>query len=503
MLLLATPPATPRRERLARLERPLLLAGLALVALHLLDLAFSGAATSPLAILGIVALPAAWAALQPRMIRPTRIALAVPVGLLAVGFGVTSHGLHAVHLGPDRYDITGLLFIAGGLALLASAVVAAAAPRGPRRSLWGLRALGWAGGAVAGLVLLLPLAGTALVTHAPRWAIHEDTLGVPHEAVRIPAGGGRELTAWWIPSRNGVAALLVHGSGGSRARVAAHARMLARHGYGVLAIDLPGNGESDGHSNGLGDNAQPAITTALDYLQRARRRPDRRLRRLDGRRDPARDRRTRRAPARGCLRRLGAARGRRQGVSAARHGAPGPPRHGSRLAALAGARAAPSLTPLISRIAPRPVLLVASSGDPAEIPTNRVYARAGGPTTELWELHRVGHVAGVRRRPAAYEAHTIGFLDRALVSPLAHAAFAAGPERLSQLRLEDLAGARLGERLVTEVDLARELEAGDVLAAVVKERLLGDLARGTTTAWTASPQRSSGTPNTAASATAG
>ena len=61
MLLLATPPATPRRERLARLERPLLLAGLALVALHLLDLAFSGAATSPLAILGIVALPAAWA----------------------------------------------------------------------------------------------------------------------------------------------------------------------------------------------------------------------------------------------------------------------------------------------------------------------------------------------------------------------------------------------------------------------------------------------------------
>jgi len=82
--------------------------------------------------------------------------------------------------------------------------------------------------------------------------------------------------------------------------------------------------------------------------------------------------------------------------------------------ALAGTRAAPSLTPLISRIAPRPVLLVASSGDPAEIPTNRVYARAGGPTTQLWELHGVGHVAGVRRRPAAYEAHTIGFLDRAL-----------------------------------------------------------------------------------------
>jgi pimeloyl-ACP methyl ester carboxylesterase len=415
MLLLATPPATPRRARLARLERPLLLAGLALVALHLLDLAFSGAATSPLAILGIVALPATWAALQPRMIRPTRIALAVPVGLLAVGFGVTSHGLHAVHLGPDRYDITGLLFIAGGLALLASAVVAAAAPRGPRRSRWGLRAIVWAGGALAGLILLIPIGGTALLTHAPRWPIHERTLGVPHEEVRIPAGGGRELAAWWIPSRNGVAALLVHGSGGSRARVAAQARMLARHGYGVLALDLPGNGESDGHSNGLGDNAQPAIATALDYLQ-ARSGVDRMVGygvSMGGEvllETAARDTRLQAVVSDGSARPEDADKALPpHGMERVVRGVMAP---ASR--ALAGTRAAPSLTPLMSQVAPRPVLLVASSGDPAEIPTNRVYARAGGPTTELWELHGVGHVAGVRRRPAAYEARTIGFLDRAL-----------------------------------------------------------------------------------------
>ncbi len=47
--------------------------------------------------------------------------------------------------------------------------------------------------------------------------------------------------------------------------------MLARHGYGVLALDNPGNGESDGHANGLGDNAQPALDAGLDYLER---RPD-------------------------------------------------------------------------------------------------------------------------------------------------------------------------------------------------------------------------------------
>ena len=56
--------------------------------------------------------------------------------------------------------------------------------------------------------------------------------------------------------------LVDHGSGGSRERVVGHIRMLARHGYGVLALDLPGNGESEGHSNGLGDNAQPAVDAA-------------------------------------------------------------------------------------------------------------------------------------------------------------------------------------------------------------------------------------------------
>jgi uncharacterized protein len=416
MLLLATPPATSRRERLARLERPLLLAGLALVALHLLDLAFSGAATSALAVFAIVALPAAWGALQPRMTRPTRIALAVVVGLLAFGFGVISHGLHAVLLGPDRYDLTGLGAIAGGLALLGSAVAAAAAPRGPRRSLRLLRALGWLVGAfVAFQLILIPLAGVMQITHAPRWPIHERTLGVAHEEVRIPAGGGRELAAWYVPSRNGAAALLVHGSGGSRARVAAHARMLARNGYGVLAIDLPGNGESAGHSNGLGDNAQPAITAALDYLER---RPgvdhiagygvslgaevlleaaahDQRLQAVvaDGAGRP--EDMDRAAPPSGIQRAVNGL-----GLHLAR--------------GVAGTHPAPSLTPLMPRIAPRPVLLVAGTGFPQEIPANRVYHRAGGPTTELWELHGVGHTRGLKRRPAAYEARTIGFLDRAL-----------------------------------------------------------------------------------------
>ena len=72
------------RKRIAALERPLLLAGLALVALHLLDLAFSGPDTSLPGVLAIVAVPAAWALAQPRLTRPTRLAFGVVIGLLTL-----------------------------------------------------------------------------------------------------------------------------------------------------------------------------------------------------------------------------------------------------------------------------------------------------------------------------------------------------------------------------------------------------------------------------------
>jgi hypothetical protein len=61
------------------------------------------------------------------------------------------------------------------------------------------------------------------------------------------------------------------------------------------------------------------------------------------------------------------------------------------------------------------VLLIAGGvGAPDEIPTNRAYREAGGPTVALWELPDTGHTAGLRTHPAAYERRTTAFLDRAL-----------------------------------------------------------------------------------------
>jgi len=416
------PPRRDRRERLARAERPLLLAGLALVVAHLLDLAFSGPDTSALGVAAIVAVAAAWALAQPYVTRPTRIALGVVVGLVAVGFGVVSHGLHVVNSGPDWRDLTGVGYIAGGLLLVAAGVAAVAAPRrAPRRTGPGWRAAhaaGWiAGAAIVAQFALLPFVLGNQVTHAPRWAIDESAVGVAHQEVRIAMRDGRRLSAWYVPSRNGAAVLLSHGSGGSRGRVVAHVRMLARHGYGVLALDDPGNGESDGHSNGLGDNVQPALAAGLDYLAR---RPDVDPKRIAGfglslggevlLEAASRDRRLAAVVSDGATRPMDADEVTHPGAVERAVGW----LTTQSVRAISGMKTSPSLIPMIPRIAPRPVLLVASGGFPAEIRASRLYRQAGGATVQLWELPDTGHTAGLRTHPAAYERRTVGFLDRAL-----------------------------------------------------------------------------------------
>jgi dienelactone hydrolase len=270
---------------------------------------------------------------------------------------------------------------------------------------------------VIAMAALLPFFAANLVAHAPRWAIAERTLGIPHSEVRIATSDGRKLSAWYVPSRNGAAVLLSHGSGGSRGRVAAHVRMLARHGYGVLALDNPGNGESEGHSNGLGDNAQPGIDAGLDWLAR---RPGVDRARIAGfglslggevlLEAAARDRRLAAVVA------DGAARPQDQ----RRATPPGPAERATgwlmlqAARAVSGMRPSTSLIPMVPRISPRPVLLVAGGGDPAEIPTARLYRDAGGASVALWELEDTGHTAGLRTHPVAYERRTVGFLDRAL-----------------------------------------------------------------------------------------
>jgi pimeloyl-ACP methyl ester carboxylesterase len=211
--------------------------------------------------------------------------------------------------------------------------------------------------------------------------------------------------------------LLSHGSGGSRERVAAHVRMLARHGYGVLALDNPGNGESEGRSNGLGYNAQPAVDAAIDWLAR---RPDVDPRRIAGfgsslgaevlLEAAAREPRLRAVVGDGPMRPMDGRRVTDPALPERLFGAISL----QAVRGISGMREAPSLIGIMPHIAPRPVLLIAGGGDPDEIPANRTYRDAGGPTTQLWEIPDAGHTAGLRTHPAEYERRTTAFLDRAL-----------------------------------------------------------------------------------------
>ncbi len=57
------------------------------------------------------------------------------------------------------------------------------------------------------------------------------------------------LRGWYAPGTKRAAVLLLHGTGGSRQELLPEMRILSERGLSVLALDLPGHGQSDGESH--------------------------------------------------------------------------------------------------------------------------------------------------------------------------------------------------------------------------------------------------------------
>jgi pimeloyl-ACP methyl ester carboxylesterase len=235
--------------------------------------------------------------------------------------------------------------------------------------------------------------------------------------VALKGADGVTLRGWYVPSRNGAAVLALHGTGSNRLGVARHARLLAGHGYGVLALDLRGHGESGGRSTSVPWRLDDDLDAALDWLEA---RPD-----VHGGRigalgvslggEVALQLAARRTDLRAVV-----AEGVMGGPVADARGAHLDPASLVQIGALAGVTSllagggppAPDAD-LVARVAPRPLLLI-SSGRSSEAAEGRAFARRGGASTALWNLPGASHGGALGTDPAGYEQRVVGFLDRAL-----------------------------------------------------------------------------------------
>ena len=184
-------------------------------------------------------------------------------GIPLLATGITIHIVGTVKDGFGSGDGTGIAIAFAGLGLVLTGLLKleTAIPRWR----WRLATLPLAAPLL--LWVLLPATMVVFVTHAPRYEITAQDLGAEYEEVSFQTSDGLTLRGWYVPSKNGAAVAVLHGSSGARIRPLLHIRMLQAHGYGVLAYDTRGHGESDGTTNALGWNAEKDASAALDYLE--------------------------------------------------------------------------------------------------------------------------------------------------------------------------------------------------------------------------------------------
>lgn len=426
---LLTPAASPapapaaRPGRRARLpgDRVLFRAGTAVVALHALDDRFlqppPGTAATDHLVSGLVPLAllalAAW--IHPRLRGSRRGALALLVALAGVTGGVEAF-YYTREVGPSGDDFTGLASLAAGLGLAGLGAVTlwrtrrrhgSLARRVLRRAAVGIPA------ALVVLVLGWPLALGYVFTHVGRAVVPANELGVPSERVTFETADGLRLQGWYIPSRNGAAVIAFPGRKGPQKP----ARMLARHGYGVLLFDRRGEGVSEGSPNALGWGGARDIDAAVRFLQR---RPDVDPDRIGGLGLSVGGELMLEAAARNSALKAVVSEG--AGARSVREDRDIPGIDPLTVAAVgvntaAVALSADRLPPdhlkdLVPEISPRPILLIHAGIDTEVL--NPIYHRAAQEPKELWEIPEASHTGGLTARPAEYERRVVGFFDRAL-----------------------------------------------------------------------------------------
>jgi uncharacterized protein len=421
--------STPSSHQAAASSREAVVARIAigLVALHVVDDSFlqpqPGTSASdhlagglvPLAVLGA----AAW--VYPRLRAGARAVLALALGLFGVVVGIEG-AYYTLNGGPSGDDFTGLLAIPAGLVLLGIGIRTLWTSRkrgGSRRRRYVRRALLAVGALAALYIVFLPATLAYVTTHVARGIVPEPELGAAHEDVSFTTRDGLELRGWYVPSRNGAAVIAFPGRKGPQRQ----ARMLARHGYGVLLFDRRGEGESEGDPSALGWNGERDLEAAVEFLQD---RPDVHPDRIGGIGLSVGGEMMITAAAE--LQELKAVVSEGAGIRSVREALDIPetwPRIATSVpwavvtpfaALFSNSLPPPSLTDLVGRIAPRRIFLIyAVPGQGGEAELTETYYEAAGEPKELWLVPGSGHTGGIEAQPAEYERRVIEFFDDALL----------------------------------------------------------------------------------------
>ena len=348
-----------------------------------------------------------------------RGATALLLGIAGTGAGAGTAGGHLAKAGLDAAAVAAAVVLVAGLLLLiwGAATLVRAIP-----GWWRLLAIP----ATLALLwfVLLPLTVAVNATSRPPGPLGPATpasYGLSYQDVTFRTADGVRLSAWYIPPRNGAAAVVLPGAGSTRTAVLGQAGVLARHGYGALLVDTRGHGRSGGHAMDFGWWGNRDVAAAVSFLDR---KPGVRAGQIavlgesmGGEQALAAagsDRRIRAVVAEGAT-----------GQQLADHGwmprgIDGALQRGmewvmySAAGLISGAPRPMSIPDAIRAAAPRPVLIIADGAIGDEPVAARWFRAASPASVHVWVVPRAGHTQGLATAPRAWEAHVISFLDAAL-----------------------------------------------------------------------------------------
>jgi uncharacterized protein len=185
-------------------------------------------------------------------------------GVAGLVTGIT-YGIRFLMIdGISWLSVTGLIVLLAGILLLFLST---------KRLVTGLKVV-W--GIISGVLLFLAVviiawtaAPAVLATNMPPIPPGKETptdYKLEAKEVTFTTEDGVDLSAWYLPSKNGAALIVRHGSGSTGSDVLAQAAVLAKHGYGLLITDARGHGRSGGRAMDFGWYGDKDIRAAADFL---------------------------------------------------------------------------------------------------------------------------------------------------------------------------------------------------------------------------------------------